>query len=507
MTAKARTAPHSRRMGILDNPLASIRGANTWPPKDIAARWEALESYAALRENNGWYIRAAASASAMGGASKSYIASPWARRLSLTAAHMLFGEAPRIMPPNEADGARVEEIVKLNDFHSRARAAAFIASSEGGVYGKVTCSPTTPRSRKAPTLQFVSERRVIPTFANVDELVAATIVTEWADDNQSRRVWRLLEIHEPGVIRYELYQGSNTQLGTRVPLSTHNRTAALQDEQATGIEDALLVTYIPNDRAVDSPYGVSDYRGLEDMLLALNETLTTGQDQQRLLKKKLIMDETLQAGGEFVDDEVLWVSQRHTVDGSGPIIQPTPGDWKAGEHVAWANTLLDLTLTLAGVSPQTLGRDLSGGATSGVALKLKTAHTRAVMAAKAQHMEAGIAEMFALAARLDAMTVGTAPNIKPAQPWTELGEFAVELQDGTPTDDVEIADVVTKAKAAGAMSRYEAIKRLNSDWDEAQVAEEEARLDSEAAAQTGVVSDAAKAAVSALPPLTLPPLA
>lgn len=448
-----------------------------------------------------------ASAQGMGGGSNSYIVTPWARRLSLTAAHLILGEPARILAADENDQARVQELIALNDFNARARAAAYIASSEGGVYGKVSSAPSTPKSRKGPTIQFVSERRVIPTFANVDELVAATIVHEWKEKEHSSTIYRLLEIHEPGVIKYELYQGSNSELGTKLALAASDRTAALPDEQATGIDDALLVTYIPNDRTVDSPFGVSDYRGLETLFLALNETATSAEDQQRLLRKRLIMDESLQTKGEFVDEEIVWVNQRHTQDGSSPILQPTPGDWKAGEHVAWQNSLLDLTLTLAGISPQSLGRDLDGGSASGVALKLKMAHTNSVMEAKASYFEAGIAEMFALAARLDSITIGNGENVKPAYPWTNVeGPFSVELSDGAFVDETETADVVTKSVAAGVMSRREAIKRLNPEWEDDQVAEEEARLDAEAQAAQVSIDNAAQAAVNSLPPIQLPEL-
>ena len=492
-------------MGLLDN-IRGAAGKNSWPPQSVKSRWELIEGYAALRESNPAYVRAMAASQGMGGGSNSYITTPWARRLSLTAAHMILGDEPRIIAADPLDQARIQQLIQLNDFNARARAAAYVSSSEGGIYGKVSSSPNSPRSRKGPTLQFVSERKVIPHFANVDELVSATIVQEWCNDEHSRTIYRLLEHHEPGVIRYELYQGSQTDMGARLALAADGRTAGLMDEQATGIEE-LLITYIPNDRTVDSPFGVSDYRGLETLFLALNETATSAEDQQRLLKKRLIMDESLQTQGEFVDEDIVWVNQRHTADGSSPILQPTPGDWQAGQHVEWQNALLDLTLTLAGVSPQTLGRDLNGGASSGVALKLKMAHTASVMSAKAQQFERGIAEMFSLACKLDSMTIGSGINMMPAVKWANLTDpISVELQDNLPVDETEVADVVTKARAAGVMSRREALVRLNPQWDGAQLDEEEARLDQEAAQQQNSINTAASDAVASLPTLTLPPL-
>lgn len=491
-------------MGILDG-IRGAAGKNSWPPESMKSRWELLEGYAALREANPAYVRGMASAQGMGGGSNSYIVTPWPRRLALTAAHMILGEPARILAPNPEDQSRVAELIALNDFNARARAAAYISSSEGGVYGKVSSAPNTPKSKKGPTIQFVSERRVIPRFANVDELIAATIIEEWS--GKGNTIYRLMEHHEPGVIRYELYQGSNTDIGAKVPLSAHERTIDLPDEQATGIDDALLVTYIPNDRTVDSPFGVSDYRGLETLFLALNETATSAEDQQRLLRKRLIMDESLQTSGEFVDDEIVWVNQRHTQDGSSPILQPTPGDWKAGEHVAWQNSLLDLTLTLAGISPQSLGRDLDGGSASGVALKLKMAHTNSVMEAKANHFEVGISELFSLAARLDSIVIGSGDNIKPAYPWIDTeGPFSVELDDAAFTDQNETADVVSKSVAAGVMSKRTAIAELHPEWEDDQIDEELARLDQEAAQAQASIDNAANQAVAALPPIQLPEL-
>ena len=268
----------------------------------------------------------------------------------------------------------------------------------------------------------------------------------------------------------------------------------------------MLVGYIPNELDLGDPFGISDYEGLETLFLAANESATTSQDQQRLLKRRLIMDSSLASGNDFQDGEVVFVDNKHTLDGSSPLIESVGGQFDANAHITWQNSLLDLALTAAGISPATLGR-ADGGNLSGVALKLRMTLTRSVIDSKQEVWAAALAEAMGLAARLDSMTIGTGDAIKPAMAWADpMGAFSIELGDSLPTDEEEVANTVTKARAAGVMSRRESIRRLNPGFTQEQLDEEEAQLDSEAATQSLQVTEAAKAAVSSLPQLQLPPL-
>jgi hypothetical protein len=225
--------------------------------------------------------------------------------------------------------------------------------------------------------------------------VGATFVSEWEDGNA---VWRRLEEHTAGLIRTTLWLGTRTRLGQQRNLAERPETAELElndgnaSQVVTGIDRPLAV-FIPNALDSDPTRGVSDYLGVVLGFLAINETETIGQANARLVGRKRLFVEGrfLNARGNFpTDDDVFRADASIAQDGgNGGAITPAEYTFESGELVGWLDHLVDLTMTMAGVSPVSVGRGDMGGARSGTALRLRMTHTLMEAAGTGRYFDRG----------------------------------------------------------------------------------------------------------------------
>ena len=471
-------------------------GKNTWPPtQEIADRWEWVAYYAGLRDGKEEYVRNEAIKRNMGGRNRdAYLAMPVPYTLSRASSNLLFGEAPKIVAANEEDQPRLDLIVQKNKLIAQCRAAAVTSSSEGGVYLKLSVDPSTPVGRQVPRLQFLQESRVIPHFV-ANELVEAVLITVWSEGN-GRRVYRLLESHQPGLISYRLFNGSNTDLGTEVGLNTYAKTADLDQVVETGI-DELLVSYIPNALSVNSPYGVSDYaNGIDSLFYQFNDTISIAHRATQAgvpltMIPRDILDENQNLNHEKT---IIAVNKLADTLGEGDLskmIQTVQHNAQQDKFMNYANEVLDLVLLFSGLSPASFGREDVGNAASGTALKLKMASTLATAASKAAFYEDSLSEMLRLAALLDTEAVGEGDMIKPAGEWVEPdGAISVKLADGLPEDENEKSAIVQKLRSAGVISIRESIRKSNPEWTEEQVDQEIENIREDTASDTQAIGNA-----------------
>ena len=488
-------------MAIVERSLTYINnqflGKNTWlqwAPAEIVNRWEWADHYSALASDNKDYWRDRADG--IGGSTPTYLTIPIANRIARTSANLLFGENPTISLENEADNDRLAEIIKLNRLHSKLKRAAEGCSVVGGIYGLSYVDSRTPRGQKASLIRFIPERRAVPEFANDDELIALTLVTEYTDDKlgASSEVWRLLERHEPGRIINELYHGTRTELGKAVDLSSLRQTEGLVPELSTGLDD-LDAVYIPNHLGANSHYGVSDLYGIEDLLLAVNETLTVAQDDVRAGAATIFARRDLlnESGNLAEGTRVVPVELEEGGDDEKPMLETVQPQVRAESFQNWQNFLIDLTLMASGYAPQSLGRNVDGGAESGTARRLMMHHTLIEMAGKAKLWEDGLSHLLDVARQLDAQDY----EGKPAQSWSDLeAPISIELADGMPEDIREMATAVRDLRGAGAMSVEEAVRYVMRGRSEEDIQAEIDRLQGE---ETAVVDRAAQAAADTAP--------
>jgi hypothetical protein len=474
-------------MGIFTD-LNGRLGRNDWPPtQEIADRWEWVNYWAGLRESRDEYVRNEAFKRGLGGSSKSAYASlPVPYALSHASSNLLFGEAPMIKAGAPEDQARLEQIVRENRLLAQLRAAAVTTSSEGGVYVKVTVDPSTARGRRSPLVQFIPESRVIPQFEAFNSLRAASVVTAW---EEGRKVHRLIEHHEVGLITYEKFIGSATELGVKQPQVTTKNGLEIEEMVETGI-DELLVGYIPNALKTDSPFGVSDYaNGIDTLFLMFNDAVGIAHRATQSGVPLTVVPRDLLDENQNLNHERTVISVNKLADtlGEGDIskmVQVIQTQAHQDKFMNYANEVLDMLLIFSGISPQSVGRNIQGGAVSGTALKLKMASTLSTAAGKAAFFEDTLSEMLRIAAILDTETIGTKPGFE----WTDAqAPISVKLKDGLPDDEKETAQIVQILKNAGVMSLREAVTRANPNATDEQIDAEIEAVREDTATETAAI--------------------
>ena len=471
-------------------------GRNNWPPtQEIADRWEWVAYWAGLRDGKEEYVRNEAIKRNMGGRNRdAYVAMPVPYALSKASSNLLFGEAPKIVAANQEDQQRLDLIVHKNKLIAQCRAAAVTSSSEGGVYLKLSVDPSTPVGRQVPRLQFLQEARVIPQFV-ANELIQATIITSWSEGN-GRRVYRLLENHQPGIISYKLYLGSNTDIGSEIGLNSYDKTVNLDPEIETGI-DELLVSYIPNSLSVNSPFGVSDYaNGIDNLFYQFNDATSIAHRATQAGVPLTMMPRDILDENQNLNHEKTIIAVNKLADtlGEGDLskmIQTVQHNAQQDKFMSYANEVLDLLLLFSGLSGASFGREDVGNASSGTALKLKMASTLATAASKASFYEDSLSEMLRLAALLDSETVGDGNMIKEGYNWVEAdGMISVRLADGLPEDENETSAIIQKLRSAGVISIKEAIRKANPEWTEEQVDQELEDIQGDIGTETAAIGNA-----------------
>jgi hypothetical protein len=483
-----------RSIGWVNNQLLGRNTWHSWAPPGVVARWEFAEHYERLASDDKAYWRERAEG--IGGSTPQYLTIPIAQRICRTSANLLFGESPRITVESEEDQARLQELVELNRLYSKLKRAAEGASCVGGIYGLAYVDTRTPRGQKGALIRFISERRAVPVFANDDELVQVTFVSEFSEEGSaiSSEVWRLLERHEPGRIVSELYRGTRTELGKQVSLDSIPQTAGLAPELSTGLE-GLDTVYIPNHLGANSPLGISDLSGIEDLLLATNEALTMAQDDARASAATIFArQDLLTEGGNLAEGtRVVPVTLEEGGDDDKPLLEVIQPQVRAETFAKYQDFLIDLTLQAAGFAPQSLGRNVSGGAESGTARRLMMHHTLVEHAGKAMLWEDSLRHLLDAARRLDSLSY----QGKPAASWSDLeAPITVSLADGMPEDLREIATSVRDLRSAGAISIDEAVRRVMGDSEEDAIQAEIDRIKEE---QGEVVREAASQASAEAP--------
>jgi hypothetical protein len=337
--------------------IRSLLGSNNWPAPEHQPVWEEIEFFRALRVSDETRVRQQASVAW----NYPYLITPIPRMISRASANMLYGEPPEVTASKEADQPRYDFIIDENDLPAELHRGAVIASSEGEAWGRIVVQP---QILDAPIIEFVSREQVIPHFAG-RFIMGATFIQEWQEG--SNDFFRLFEHYEPGIIRAELFRGTSRNLGIKVDLSSYTRTATVAEVVLTGIPRPLCA-FIPNSIDADPQRGFSDYRGMEDRFLALNEASTIGQANLRLAgRKRALIDASYVKDGKppTGDDIFLKKDANASLDGGSKPLELLEYSFESSAVTAWIDHLLDTTLLLSGVAPQSVGRSVDGGAARG----------------------------------------------------------------------------------------------------------------------------------------------
>ena len=438
-------------------------------------------------------------------AAREYINDPLPERIADAFADFLFGEDPRFLtqtdedaprtdeadeeeaetePRSEEEGIaddqdRLEELVNANNLPSELREAVKTLSSEGEVWWRIY--KDTLQS-DYPVIEWHSRAHVRPVFRG-RKLVAAAFVSDLHVEtlNDQTTTWKYVEIQTDGYVRNLLFKGSNGQLGNSIPLKERPETADLPDEWAHGL--GMLAGRIVNRLGRDKRYGVSDYKGVKELLFSLNEATTIGHENARLtLKKRIAVPrESLDVDGKFDAGEDVLVSDGGLDDDMGS--NAGSGKFTVLEYsfdaqalISYKNDVSNTILTRVGLARQFTDPNAPGDgqAASGTALRVRLIPTTLAAKGKARSVDDELPTVVMLAQQLDALPTEHGGF---GRQWQQAAEPPViERGDPIPVDRTEETARHSQAVTSELESRFTAIQELHPDWDTDKVNDELARI-------------------------------
>lgn len=399
------------------------------------------------------------------------------RLISLKTADLLFGAKPKIDAPTPQQTDHLDTLARRSVMHARFHAAAVAASWAGGAYLEATrwrgesyieCIPPDeiyPQGNLMPDGQFDRYVRYATDTAKlggaavklllIKTYAAGVIQRELCrlDDNGAAIVQRGLPLDQWPAFASRAGEGMTG--GAPLP------------EERTGIDRPTIV-YLPN--AVGDQVGVSDFDGL----IALQDMVNSKYAQVADVLAKHT-NPKLRAPRSAADPNGNFPTNHDVVFADTP---------DAYGYVTW-DPLLDPALRdregsvealciAAEMSQVLLG--IKRGATPDAArkLRLEATNTLAKVGRKALLIEPAIARVIEIAQQLDQTT----PLLR-SYPIDPVG---IEMRDGLPVDETDVATVIANLRASGTISLEDAVEMRKEDPDAA--AAEVARVKAEKQANT-----------------------
>lgn len=491
-----------------------------WPLSSEKPILKELNTWVALRDSDKAKLKAAA---AWDEKRTTYRIDPVAERISDTWAAYLFGDEPRFQAPTIGEGDKastpdqplLEQLLEIGgdgsslQMSSELERAAGISSSEGEVWSRIFVDKSIA---DRPLLEWHSRLCVLPLWIG-SRLIAAALWTEMPDPNpKSKAVWRHFECHAPGIVVNVLYKGNANSIGQRRELTDHPRTATIDVEEWRHGLPEMLMARIPNKLRGNVQLGVSDYKGIQDYLLDINETAAVGAVNARLTGRKRAVisaaaaEQNDRAGA--VDEGAAPTPEqpstmnrkRVTFDPAEDIFIEDPLDMELGKGtgdpfrileyrfdaealIKWKQELVESAITRAGLVAQYVGtNDQTGYAITGTAIRLRLIPTDKTGSSKGRYFDDGLPRIIGNMARLDSLR---AEDGGFGREWTNP-EIApkIERHPGIPVDDLEDAQRHGILISNGLESTKTGVKALHREWDNDRVDEEVALIMEERKAAT-----------------------
>lgn len=414
---------------------------------------------------------------------------PIAAELCQASADLLFSEPVTIKVEDKATQDRINELA--NDYlHSELAQAAEVGAALSGVYLRTTWD--TVNQPDAPFTTHVDADQAIPEFA----WGRLTAVTFWhVVGRDGKTVWRHLERHETdangiGIILHGLYQGEDDELGQQVPLTDSPVTEGLSGlVNAFGFisseSEGLCVVYVPNQSPnrrwrtdqLGRNLGRSDLDGVEQLMDALDEVMTSWMRDIRLGKSRIMIAKSLLnnvgtgQGSAFNAEQEAYASM-NMLGGTdmklSDQIQSVQFKIRVQEHRDTYMQLVQDILRMAGYSSETFGIYDGGGAIK-TATEVEAKQQRSLLTRdrKIRLWRPAIAEHMRKMLAVDQALFGT--QIVPSLP-------DVNFTDGVQESQLSLAQTVLAYRQADAASDEVIVGIVHPDWEADEIDEEVARL-------------------------------
>lgn len=463
-------------MGLLADELVArfLDDARQWP-----LEWEAdiereIAGWVAFRESDRTTLRTMAGRAghAKITATTLYMVDPMPPRISGAFATLLFGREPTVNTANDADQDRMDEMLRLNRWHSRLLREEENVSSEGERWWRWVSDPARFQS---PVLTWHSRMDVVPYYVN-QQLRACAFKNRLRPAGDRRSRWRHFEVHDASGIRNVLYRGTDSKLGRQVPLTLHPDVANLPAEWEHDL--GMLAGRIVNIEGSDPTLGVSDYRGLEDFFYELNECLATGRGNRGLAAEKRIVAprEALDERGDLPPGRVLAAEQFDSTAGGGQNVAQQftvlEFNYQASELVAWTEHVTRRVLGQRGITVQFVGMDSGNEATalSGTARRIQLMPSTNEADRRRRPWADDLDGILMLGQQLDALTDETHGF---STAWRQPADPpSIEFASSLPVDANEEATRIATLRAADSMSIERAVREQHPEWDDEAVTAE-----------------------------------
>lgn len=345
-------------LSFIDRLLAEIKVR--WPVERERKYHDRIKSARAFRESDSDYLRPADWSKDTQGM-RNYMVDPLGERIPYVWSDLLFGEDPTIAPTKKADQVRMDELINVNKLPSMLQRAEWICSSEGEVWWRIVPDELLEHA----SIEWHSRLVAIPLWVG-HHLMAVAFVSVL--DTSGKDTLRYVEIHVKGHVRRFLFKAPENKLdtiGVEVALDSHPMTTEWDRDWAHGLD--ILAGRVVNKLGADTRMGISDYDGLEDLLLSLNELTTIGQENARLTAKQrailpqrfLDMEGNLPRGLEIliateVDQDPEKIKNQ---------VAMVEFEFDAAALIAYTEHTTDKILTRGRVAPQLVGRHTEGAQT------------------------------------------------------------------------------------------------------------------------------------------------
>lgn len=392
---------------------------------------------------------------------------PVAADLALTSADFLFGGGLQITSKDAGVMAAVDAL----DVESVVADAAERCSGIGEVYLRVGWDGPDA------TLIAVDGDRVWPTF-RYGRLVAASLVNTLP--KIGTRHYRHIEVHEPGLIRHELWAGSGGGKWALAPLTAHPMLAEYPPELTLPPALARRLALVPVINATSRTGrsgGRSDTEGQEAMMGAIDEAISGLQRDIRLGKARIVVDETMLtrtaalAGNYFDTAAEVFAPLGATDDGSmRQMAVPIQFDIRSTAHLDATRDYVRRVVSSAGYSPESLSPSQQALPESAAARRLREFASIRTTARKARRWRRAIIDAVQVAVVIAADRDGRTVSAPP---------ITVELAPTIAPEMAERAGTVALMTQAGSASTETKVRYLHPDWDDVMVATEVAAIGAE----------------------------
>lgn len=409
---------------------------------------------------------------------------PVAADLAMTSADLLLGEQVDFTCEDKKAQERLQKIAD-DGMYATLVEAAEVAAALAGVYLRVVWAKALS---DRPWLSAVHPDAAVPEW-QWGKLAA---VTFWrVVDKRDGKVVRLLERHEPGRIEYGLYEGDKARLGKQIPLTSLPETHSLPASGIveTGVPKRLTAVYVPNVRPsrrwrnnpAAAPLGRSDLDGIEHLMDALDEVMSSWMRDVRHGKARLIVpDHMLESkgpgkGSMFDMDREVWQGVQMDPSqklGGAAGVQAEQFEIRVEQHRDTAIGLLEEILRTAGYSPATYGMQGEVAITA-TEVAAKTRRSLMTRDRKIRYWRPELAYILEVLLAVDAAQLGGGTP--------EGTEVAVHFPDGVSEDTATLAQTSNLLRQAEAASTQTLVTMLHPDWDEPQIAAEVALIAGERA--------------------------